>query len=97
MLQRERVRERRVIWARLVGSKKVSAEPGASIFRTEKAVGRGKKMLIKKRWTEAGDSRNSCETRQERRHGKRTFERRGDRGEKKAGENVAGRCERAHS
>jgi hypothetical protein len=38
---------------------KVSAEPGASIFRAEEAVGRGKKILINKRWTEAGDSRNS--------------------------------------
>lgn len=59
MLQRERVREQRVIWARLVGSTKVSAEPDISIFRTEEAVGRGKKMLINKRWTEAGDNRNS--------------------------------------
>jgi hypothetical protein len=88
--------ERKVIWARLVGSMRVSAEPAASTFRAEEAVGRGTTILINKRWTEGGTAETPGENRQERRHGKRTNERRGERGDKNAGENVARRCERAH-
>jgi len=55
----KKVIERRVTWARLVGSMSVSTEPAASIFRAEKAVGQGTTILINKRWPEAGDSRNS--------------------------------------
>jgi hypothetical protein len=95
--EEERVRERRVIWARLVGSTRVSAERAASIFRAEEAVGRGKNILINKRLPEAGTAETASDTRQERRHGERTNERRGERGDKNnAGGNVAARCERAH-
>ena len=59
LLQREEGDRREREWARLVRSMRVSEEPAASVFRAEEVVGRGKKVLINKRWTEAGDSRKS--------------------------------------